>query len=132
MERIEKGRLVGWRCRGVDAELDAVAEQRRLVEVLEPEGRGIRADLGCDICKIDDAGVMAFQAQLGRVDPEPQIDGVDRNVAYRLEFGRKLATDREETGRGQRLEDDRANPLVESGMGGAKIGLNDTRNQHRK
>src|SRR5262245_36983672 len=105
MERIEESRLVGRRCRGVHAELDTVAEQRRLVEVLEPEGCGVCADLFCDLCKIDNAGVMALQAELERVGLEPQIDGIDRGIADRLEFGRKLMTNREETGRGQCFED---------------------------
>ena len=69
---------------------------------------------------------MALQAQRERAGLEPQIDGVDSGIADRLEFGRKLVSNREESGRGQRLEDNRADPKVEGGVGDGKIGLNDT------
>src|SRR5262249_688240 len=52
-------------------------------------------------------------------------DGVGRSVADRLEFRRKLALARAESGCGERVEDNRANPSVEGGVGKVEIGLDD-------
>ena len=109
------------------AEYDTVTvpEQHRLIEVQESERSGVCADLVRHPCKIDDADVMALLAQLERAGLEPLIDGIDRGIADRLEFGRKLALARAESGCGERVEDNRADPLVEGGVGKVEIGLND-------
>ena len=97
--RIEEGGLLLRRGVGVDGEHDTVTvpEQHRLIEVQEPEGSGVGADLVCHPCNIDDADVMALRAQHERAGLEPQIDDVDRGIVDRLEFGRKLVGEREES-----------------------------------
>jgi len=69
VERIEEGGLVERRGGWGDAQLNTLAEQRRLAEVLQPEGRRVGTDLPCDLCKIDDAGIVALQPQFSCVDP---------------------------------------------------------------
>ena len=127
MHRIKKGGLLNRRGIGVGAEYDTVTvpEQHRLIEVQESERSGVCADLVRHPCKIDDADVMALLAQLERTGLEPLIDGSTAASPIAWSSGGNWLPARAESGCGQRVEDNRADPLVEGGVGKVEIGLDD-------
>src|SRR4029434_6903130 len=96
------------------------------VEVEEPEGTGVCADLVGHPGNIDDPNVKALLLERERISHKALIDGVDRSIANRLDIRRKRISSREEADRWERFVNDGADPKIEGGGGDSMIGGNDS------